>query len=171
MEFYHELLIQSMVEFFRRYYADFLPEKTYIESARVLDKKRLGKQRVEAMQILTSLTHIKWDNYLNRTVHVSKYGWSNHPATKMWRGNEFQILQYIEAICQEWCDRGGSDTCLNKSREIFKASHLPEIKKRPSWYSDRISSTHRQVLLFKEYDWYKQFDWSEKPKHEYYWPV
>ena len=50
----------------------FLPFPDYIQSARALDYKRLGKQRVEALQILNTLTG-------------RSEGWSQHPAVKMWR--------------------------------------------------------------------------------------
>lgn len=45
----------------------FLPFPSFIESARVLDNKRLCKQRVECLQILKAL-------------HDPSYGWQNHPA-------------------------------------------------------------------------------------------
>ena len=51
----------------------FLPYPDDRASAADLDDRRLGKQRVETLQILRALT---W-----RT-----YGWQNHPAVRMWRG-------------------------------------------------------------------------------------
>ena len=36
----------------------FLPYKSFTKSAQVLDYKRLGKQRVEAMQIFNALTGV-----------------------------------------------------------------------------------------------------------------
>lgn len=50
----------------------FLPYKSFAESAACLDNKRLGKQRVEVLQILKAL-------------HNPSYGWQNHPAVKMCR--------------------------------------------------------------------------------------
>jgi len=47
----------------------FLPYTDFIKSAKCLDYKRLGKQRVEAKQILNIL--------LGET---TKAGWTNHPA-------------------------------------------------------------------------------------------
>jgi len=57
----------------------FLPYSSFIESVRCLDRQRLGKQRVEALQILNAL-------------NGKSKGWTNHPATKMWCG-------YEEALC------------------------------------------------------------------------
>lgn len=51
----------------------FLPYSSFKDSARVLDRQRLGKQRVENMQIITALLD-------------PDYGWQNHPAVNMWRG-------------------------------------------------------------------------------------
>src|SRR4051794_10899397 len=52
----------------------FLPYADFDASAAVLDDRRLGKQRVETMQVLRAL------------VFPSYRGWKNHPATRMWRG-------------------------------------------------------------------------------------
>jgi len=51
----------------------FLPQISFKESAECLDNRRLGKQRVEAMQIMKALL-------------LPEYGWKNHPAVKMWKG-------------------------------------------------------------------------------------
>ena len=54
-----------------------LPYTDFIKSAKCLDYKRLGKQRVEAKQILNIL--------LGET---TKTGWRNHPSVLMWYGYE-----------------------------------------------------------------------------------
>src|SRR4051812_49794255 len=51
----------------------FLPVADFADSARLLDSPRLGKQRVETLQIL-------------RAIELPDYGWANHPAVLMWRG-------------------------------------------------------------------------------------
>ena len=53
----------------------FLPYDDFVLSLDCLDYRRLGKQRVEAMQLLNAMKR-------------EKGGWINHPATKMWRGYE-----------------------------------------------------------------------------------
>ncbi|MFP3464126.1 pyrimidine dimer DNA glycosylase/endonuclease V [Leifsonia sp. SIMBA_070] len=50
----------------------FLPYPSFARSVRVLDRARMGKQRVEALQVLRAIT-------------VPGYGWRNHPVAKMWR--------------------------------------------------------------------------------------
>ena len=47
----------------------FLPYSSFTQSAQALDYRRLGKQRVEAKQLILALTQ-------------PKYGWKNHPAAK-----------------------------------------------------------------------------------------
>lgn len=64
----------------------FLPYADFKQSAEVLDKQRLGKQRVEAYQILRALLGIT-------------NGWIHHPATKMWRGYERALAEYAMAMC------------------------------------------------------------------------
>lgn len=51
----------------------FLPYPDFERSAAVLDPARLGKQRVETLQVL-------------RALELPDYGWRNHPAVGMWRG-------------------------------------------------------------------------------------
>ena len=48
----------------------FLPYPDFERSARTLDPKRLGKQRVETIQVVRALTR-------------PGYGWANHPAVLM----------------------------------------------------------------------------------------
>jgi len=55
----------------------FLPYTDFIQSAKCLDYRRLGKQRLEAKTILNIL--------LNET---TKAGWRNHPAVLMWSSHE-----------------------------------------------------------------------------------
>lgn len=132
----------------------FLPYGNLTNSAKVLDMRRLGKQRVECKQIYLALT-------------VPDYGWQNHPAVKQWRGYEQALVAYGRAICKEWISRGYKDTLL----EYFNS--LPcEWVKLPQWYgNETFHSSHRQVLLSKDFGWYSQFGWREQPKYEYWWPT
>ena len=72
----------------------FLPYKSFDESFKSLDYRRLGKQRVEAMQILNVL--------LGRT---ETKGWVNHPITKMWKGHENALKEYLNKSRAHWVDR------------------------------------------------------------------
>lgn len=89
----------------------FLPYPSFYESARCLDNKRLGKQRVEAWQIYCALT-------------VPGYGWQNHPAVRQWKNYNNFLIFYGIMICLEWLSRGYKDSCLRKflyAKEIYNS--------------------------------------------------
>lgn len=137
----------------------FLPFSDFTESAKVLDQKRLGKQRVETMQILQTLAGIS-------------SGWRNHPAVKMWRGYEGCLLDYQAAVIAEWISRGYKDNvCWDKS--VFAYAQIDGATgDRPSWLGDpSVHASHRSNLLRKNVDWYGQFGWSEATDLDYVWPV
>lgn len=148
----------------------FLPFPSFEESARVLDRQRLGKQRVEVLQILKALN----------APAESKPGWANHPATKMWRGHERALCAYGVAICDEWIARGYQDTC--KAKIMDMARHFPASAcGRPEWLGrEDFHAAHRAVLLAKDPDAYSKFGWEEEPavpdssgsyRETYIWPV
>jgi len=136
----------------------FLPYPDFKKSAKCLDYKRLGKQRVEAKQIL---------NILNGKAKLNKNGkisWENHPAVKMWKGYEKPLTQYMNTMIQEWIDRGYKNTMeINRSNEKFDL---------PPWIGDdRLHSSHRSNLLRKNKDYYSKFGWIETNDLLYYWPI
>jgi hypothetical protein len=136
----------------------FLPYPNFRESARVLDRQRLGKQRVESWQILTALSG-------------AGKGWHNHPAVKMWRGHEYALTQYGIAVCDEWIARGYRDTCRQKIADMFFVLR-PGDCGDPPWLGDpEFHGSHRANLLRKAPEWYSQFGWTEDPTTPYVWPV
>ena len=136
----------------------FLPYKSFQSSARVLDNKRLGKQRVETLQIMKAL--------------VTGQGWVNHPATKMWSGYEFALMSYQKAICNEWTRRGYRDTCLEKTLELFNSLPIERRRARvPHWLGKKkFHTAHRANLLRKDEDHYRRYGWTEEPLEGYWWP-
>jgi hypothetical protein len=92
--------------------------------AQSLDNKRLGKQRVEAYQILNSLTG-------------KSNGWTNHPATKMWQGHEWQLANYGYEICGEWINRGFKDS-LEQKFWLFMNQNQKSHKPKPWWVKDSL---------------------------------
>ena len=73
----------------------FLPFPDFKLSARVLDYRRLGKQRVEAMILVDVITKGK-----------EAKGWKNHPAVEMWKDNIDALKLYHNVIINEWIARG-----------------------------------------------------------------
>jgi hypothetical protein len=136
----------------------FLPYPDYAASAKVLDRQRLGKQRVENLQIIKAL--------LDPT-----YGWQNHPAVKMWRGHIISLLDYQAAICSEWVGRGYKDTCLDKSFALLNeyGGELRII--RPYWMGNmEIHTSHQSNLMRKFPEHYGQY--FDVPNDlEYVWPT
>lgn len=140
----------------------FVPYPDFRESAKVLDRMRLGKQRVETLQIMNALLN-------------PNKGWKQHPATKMWRGHELALLRYQLAICSEWTSRGYKDTCLEKTNKILQefSDYIDWFNQTdPAWLGDEaLHASHRSNLLRKKEEWYNQFGWTEPSTLEYVWPV
>jgi hypothetical protein len=128
----------------------FLPYPSFIRSARCLDYKRLGKQRVECKQILNAL-------------EGRSDGWVKHPATQMWKGYENALKLYANRCIKEWVSRGYQNTM-----------QLYEVKGPlllPNWFGGLIHASHRANLLRKDFIYYSQFNWIEKSDMPYYWPT
>ena len=70
----------------------FLPYKSFKESLKSLDWRRLGKQRVEGMQIINAIEGKK------RKDGKPYKGWLNHPATVMWRPYLNALKHYTNII-------------------------------------------------------------------------
>jgi len=98
----------------------FLPYESFAHSAHCLDNQRLGKQRVENLQIIRALT-------------LPNYGWKKHPAVKMWKGHEVWLFDYHQEICDEWESRGFDDTCREKFKENFESAGLIMQSQPPPW--------------------------------------
>lgn len=126
----------------------FLPYSDFHSSARVLDNKRLGKQRVEVLQLVRGQ-------------------WKNHPAAKMWRGYEIALIWYGQLICMEWQRRGFKDTCLEK---ISKERDRFESNGYPPWLGDNaFHASHRSNLLRKNPEHYSQY-FNDPNDLPYIWP-
>lgn len=130
----------------------FLPYPDFAESAACLDTLRLGKQRVEAVQIRKALTGL------------SK-GWVNHPATRMWRGYVGALDLYTAIMILEWKKRG----YMNTLPYIEPSRARPEF---PPWLGDEaFHRSHKSNLLRKHPKHYSKFGWDVPPNLPYIWPV
>ena len=86
----------------------FLPFSDFTASAKALDRQRLGKQRVECLQLLKAMLPPPIKKRKKRT------GWINHPALLMWVGYEASLVNYALEVIAEWKSRGYKDTCKAK---------------------------------------------------------
>lgn len=119
----------------------FLPYEDFAKSAASLDVKRLGKQRVEVLQLLNSIT--------GKTVGR---GWSNHPCRAMWSNHVPALVEYGLVICKEWLSRGYKDTCYDKIA-AFGVAQNPEM---PWWLgNEQFHLSHQANLVRKHPDFYK----------------
>jgi hypothetical protein len=131
--------------------------------ALVLDNKRLGKQRVECVQILN-------------TLEGRSKGWRHHPAVLMWAGHEVCLRVYLNCIIDEWVNRGFKNSIPlyllgpEVDRQLESGEYFPEWFKDDSVIS-RVASSHRSNLLRKDPEWYGQFGWKEPDNLPYVWPV
>ncbi len=136
----------------------FLPYHDFALSARCLDNRRLGKQRVEAKQIYLALTD-------------PTYGWKNHPAVKMWTGYEGNLALYGYTICQEWTHRGFNDSLTNwfwqRIYSIADGSDNPV----PPHFTDAFHLSHQSNLLRKDHAHYLQFFPGVPTDLPYVWPT
>lgn len=147
----------------------FLPYADFTKTAECLDNRRLGKQRVEAKQILIALGVTVGNHKGNAASR-----WRHHPAVMMWQGNEAALCVYAVDICNEWTRRGYRDSLMTQ----FLDSYM-ELRDRmngpiqyPAWLGiEGVHSSHRSNLLRKDPVWYGQFGWSEAPDQEYLWPA
>ncbi|MCU1676663.1 MAG: hypothetical protein JWM93_1421 [Frankiales bacterium] len=147
----------------------FLPYADFGASARVLDDRRLGKQRVETLQILRALTY-------------PTYGWKHHPAVRMWRGHEEGLAAYGLAIVDEWVARGRADTCAATIVADLGLAGLPTSPRTqtqlaaagelPRWLGDEaFHLSHRASLLRKDPAFYGPVFGDVDPDLPYVWPA
>jgi hypothetical protein len=80
----------------------FLPLPSFEATAHVLDARRLGKQRVETIQVVRALTR-------------PGYGWANHPAVLMWKGYEEALGRYGLTCCEVWSQTGRATRAPRRS--------------------------------------------------------
>lgn len=124
----------------------FTPYPSFRASAAALDYRRLGKQRVEARQILAAL-------------RGESKAYRNHPATLMWEGYEPWLIHYGNVMIREWIRRGYKNTM-----EIMKVPwETASPDPLPPWRGGVIHSLHRAHLLHKAPEFYGKYDWAEQP--------
>lgn len=139
------------------------------QSAQNLDNKRLGKQRVEAIQIANCLL-------------IKESAWKNHPAVKMWKGYEIYLIRYIYLHLIEWEKRGYKNIecwkhyynllhAVTTKMYIQQCIQVNVFSKSPEWLTDRFIEAHRSNLIRKNSAYYKPLFSKTKEGLDYIWPV
>lgn len=145
----------------------FLPDPDFERTAELLDDRRLGKQRVEVLQVMRALTR-------------PGHGWRHHPAVKMWRGHEEALAAYGDAICREWVRRGHADTCAAKILDDARQADVGRVRSQqelaragslPAWLGDdELHRSHRSNLVRKEPNHYRPLFPDVPDDLPYVWP-
>ena len=142
----------------------FLPYPDFLRSAQILDIPRLGKQRVETVQVVRSL-------------ELYDYGWSTHPAVRMWRGHTPALVRYGLDVAEVWTQGGRADTTA-----AMIAEFAPDVGARtqadmatdglmPPWLDDdRFLLSHRSALVRKDPDRYRPLFGDVPDDLPYFWP-
>ncbi|ADG89578.1 hypothetical protein TBS_29200 [Thermobispora bispora] len=147
----------------------FLPYPGFAATARVLDLRRLGRQRVEALMVLRALT-------------VPGYGWQHHPAVRMWEGYEEALARYGLEICAAWAALGHTDTCAAAICDRLRAdfgiaaprtqAELGAAGDLPPWLGDpAFHRSHRSALLRKNPGHYRRYFPDDPDDLPYVWPL
>lgn len=134
----------------------------YLQTAKELDYRRLGKQRVESWQILGSIQKKKNG--------ATKGAWINHPCIRIWYDNELALVNYSIAMCEEWIRRGYKDTMLERflrMKDDFENQNYDSSL--PSLYgNDLFHLSHQSNLLKKDFNYYSKF-YNVPSDIPYYW--
>jgi hypothetical protein len=146
----------------------FLPFADFRRSAEVLDRQRLGKQRVEAMQILKVLDLRGKDK---------PSGWVRHPAVTMWQGYPLALLSYAREVTARWVTFGYQDTVEKTLDDLMWHGIFFEVavggSQMPPWLGDeRLHLSHQSNLLRKDPEHYEFLFSPDTPVNlPYLWPV
>lgn len=138
----------------------FLPYPSFVESAAVLDPVRLGKQRVETLQLLRANT-------------IPDYGWRHHPAAKMWAGRLPALVAYGLAITDAWTALGHADTVRLQLLEF--APDVDGVRQErldpPRWLGEPdFHLAHRSNLVRKDPGHYRPLFGDIPDDLPYIWP-
>lgn len=164
----------------------FLPYPSFEMSILCLDRKRLGKQRVEVLGILHTLAKGKYScRYCKKSIkslHTLrrcqyapycapiKTPWYSHPAVQMWKGYEAALAHYGVLCCERWTKEFGyRDTCSKKIKLLYPEGASYQL---PPWLGNpAFHDSHKSNLLRKDPKYYSAFKWKVPNNLPYVWPL
>jgi hypothetical protein len=107
-----------------------VPEDTF----RILDSKRLGKQRIEAQTII-------------KTLEGKITGYHDHPIIFMWVGYVDALKYYFNCCVDEWVNRGYKNN--------LEKYEVKENVTFPFWFSNKqVHESMKASLLRKDGEYY-----------------
>jgi len=129
----------------------FLPYSDFKKCSKVLDGKRLLKQRVEAYQIV---------NIIKKRKLKEKCGFYNHPAVLMWEDNVEALKLYCNEMILESIKRG-----YKNKMELYEIKETPIM---PWWFGyQHIHYSHQASLLRKNPEHYLEYFIDLPDKYRY----
>jgi hypothetical protein len=146
-----------------------ITDYSFMQSAKNLDRQRLGAQIYEGIHILASLIGLN-DKLVNPKRDVS-----NYPQAKLWKGWEGDLYLYILCHLIEWEKRGHKAEISNKNIAMISWEKKMVIAPQyVPWITPELIIVHRSVLIQKKPEHYKplwpncpdnlkmRYDWREK---------
>lgn len=131
----------------------FVIDPNIYKTMEVLDYRRLGKQRLEAKQIIN-------------TLESSSDGWKNHPALLSWKDHIEPLKAYYNICVQEWVNRGYKNTMelyeIDESKfhaleyhdgkfsEPDKYSYPKFVSFEPFIFSHQASLKRKDSIFYKD---------------------
>ena len=159
-----------------------LPYESFSESARVLDRALLSRQRLDGLEIIDALV-----------ATPPEASSAVDPGVAMWGGYGIALTTYILACCNEWTGRGYRDGVkskvlkrvgarLNMSPEAVEgAAHQDLLALEAEWGNslhmlppwlglDELHTSHQAYLLRKNPGWYRKYGWDVDDSRPLVWP-
>ena len=165
----------------------FIVSEDFETTAKALDNKRLGKQRLEARQILDKCEYLNihgWDKEKYKGTKYASY--VNQPVLLMWKDHTSALRLYYNAIVKEWMARGFENNMpllahkprlVNgkyKRTIVMEGAPVPKVE-MPPWLTWKpFLWSHMAALLRKNPKYYEN-SFPELPKNYlglgYVWPT
>jgi hypothetical protein len=128
----------------------FIPFANPKKSAKALDSRRLNKQILESIQILSA------NMDYNFGWKIPKYI-KNHPCTELWFYDPKYLIYYILILCSEYKNRFGrthkvDDIMYNNFDVLMIESD--NFKNDLRCINTNMIKKHQELLLSKDYNYY-----------------
>ena len=124
-----------------------------LETAKILDKKRLNKQIIECQQIL-------------KAINGETKAWANHPCTIQYKNNKVWLINYLNTLVHYRRYITLNDTFY------FNAAYICDCcasKLVPQFHTQAYFDNMKKRLYTKDHSHYKQFEYLGESYENWYW--
>lgn len=152
-----------------------LPYPSFDHSVACLDRARLGAQRVECAQVLSTLRSLSGEREASHPAARAavEMGWLDLPVVAAWRGHESALRVYLSLALAEWRARGYINAVPSPYDDDWQPSAMHPWYRNfsaldrvvvPPWLGDdAVHASHRSYLMRALPEHYAQYDWREPP--------